>query len=194
MQRSVTLRADGGCQRMIVGLGVVADDFHLLFHKPFAGGGHEAGRVTEVVLAVLVLLVPAGVDDHHVAGPHHLAGGFLQIVIGDRFPFLLRDRNHDPGAEEVRQRHFVDEWSALNHMRRRVDMGGVVHRCGDALRQHARLRHVMNAFDLDVFEIRPVRRLITETMGQIVERKSHRVVLVFLERDPAYLLGHSNPP
>ena len=69
----------------------------------------------------------------------------------------------------MRQRHFVDERRALNHVGRRVDMGGVVHRGRDALRQHARLRHVMDALDLDVFEIRPVRRLVAEAMGQVVE-------------------------
>src|ERR1700734_4508869 len=73
-------------------------------------------------------------------------------------------------------------------------MRGVVHGCGDALRKHPRLRHVMDALDLDVFEIRPVRRLIAETMGQIVKGKSHRVVLVLLERDAANLLRHLKPP
>ena len=194
MQRPVALRTDRSRQRMIVGLGIVADDFHFLFHEPFAGRRHEAGRVTEIVFAILVLLVPAGVDDHHVARPHHLAGGLFEIVVGDRLPFLFRDRHDDAGAEKMRQRHFVDKRRALNDMRRRVDMRGVVHRRGDALRQHARLRHVMNAFDLDVFEVRPVRRLIAEAMGQIVERQSHRVVLVLLERDPAYFLHHSILP
>ena len=46
MQRPVALRADGGGERVIVRLGVVADDLDLLLDEPFAGGGDEAGRVT----------------------------------------------------------------------------------------------------------------------------------------------------
>src|SRR5215831_10936308 len=53
---------------------------------------------------------------------HLPADGLLQVVVGDRLPFLLRDRHHDAGAEEMRQRHLVDEWQALHHMRRRVDV------------------------------------------------------------------------
>ena len=191
MQRAVTLRADGGRQRMIVGLGVVADDLDLLFDEPLAGRRDEAGRVTQIVLAVLVLLVPAGVDDHDVARPHDLAGGLFEVVIGNWLPFLLRNRNHDAGAEKMRQRYLVDERRPLYDMRRRVDMCGVVHAGRDALRQHARLRHVVDAFDFDVFEIGPVRRLVPEAMGQIVERKSHRVVFVLLERNPANFLRHA---
>ena len=173
MQRPVALRADRGGERMVVGLGVVADHLDLLLDEPLAGRRHEAGRAAEIVLAVLVLVMPAGVDDHHVARAHDLAGGLFQIVIGDRLPLLLRDRHHDAGAEEMRQRHLVDERRALHHVRRRVDVGGVVHRGGDALRQHARLRHVVDALDLDVLEIGPVRRLVTEPMGQVVELEPH---------------------
>ncbi len=190
MQRPVALRPDRRCQRMIVGLGVVADHLDLLLDEPFAGRLHEAGRTAEIILAVLVLVVPAGVDQHHVARPHHLAGGLLQVVVGDRLPFLLRDRHDDAGAEEVRQRHLVDERRALDDMGRCVDVGGVVHRGGDALRQHARLRHVMDALDLDVFEIGPVRRLITEPVRQIVELKPHRIVEVLLEHHATNFLRH----
>ena len=179
---------------MIVGLRVVADHLDLLLHEPMAGRRHKAGRAAEVVLAVLVLVVPAGVDDHHVARAHDLAAGFFQIVAGDRLPLLLGDRHHDAGAEEMRQRHLVDERRALHHMRRRVDMGGVVHRGGDALRQHARLRHVVDALDLDVLEIRPVRRLIAEAMGQIVELQPHAVFEVFLEHHAANSFGHGILP
>ena len=48
----------------------------------------------------------------------------------------------------------------------------------------------MDALDLDVFEIGPVRRLIAEAMGQIVELKPHRVVVVLLERHAANFLRH----
>ena len=190
MQRPVALRADRRRERMIVGLGVVADHLDLLLDEPLAGRLHEAGRTAEIILAVLVLVVPAGVDDHHVARPHHLAGGLFQIVIGDRLPFLLRDRHHDAGAEEMRQRHLVDERRALDDVGRRVDVGGVVHRGGDALRQHARLRHVVDALDLDVLEIGPVRRLVTEPMRQIVELKPHLVLEVLLEHHATNFLRH----
>ena len=194
MQRAVALRADGGGERMVVGLRVVADHLDLLLDEPFAGRRHEAGRAAEIVLAVLVELVPAGVDDHHVARPHDLAAGLFQIVAGDRLPLLLRDRHHDAGAEEMRQRHLVDERRALDHMRRRVDMRGVVHRGRDALRQHARLRHVVDALDLDVLEVRPVRRLIAEAMGQIVELQPHAVLEIFFEHHAANSFCHGILP
>ena len=127
MQRTIALRADGGRQRMVVGLGVVADDLDFLLDEPLARRRHEAGRVAEIFLAVLVLVMPASVDDHDVARTHDLAGGLLQIVVGDLFPFLFRNRHHDAGAEKMRQRHFVDERCALDDVRRRVDVGGVVH-------------------------------------------------------------------
>src|SRR5262249_52727456 len=133
MQRPVSLRPDGGRERMIVGLGVVTNDFHFLFHKPFSGRWHEAGRPTEIVFAVLVEFVPAGVNDHHVAWTNNLAASFFQIVAGNRLPLVLRDRHHDSGTKEMRQWYFVDEWRALYNMRRRIDMGGVVHRSRDAL-------------------------------------------------------------
>ena len=190
MQRTVALRADGGGERMVVGLGVVADHLDLLLDEPIAGRRHEAGRAAEIVLAVLVELVPAGVDDHHVARPHDLAGGLFEVVVGDRLPFLLRDRHHDAGAEEMRQRHLVDERRALDDVRRRVDVRGVVHGGRDALRQHARLRHVVDALDLDVLEIGPVRRLIAEAMGQVVELQPHAVLEVLFERHAANFLGH----
>src|SRR5690606_37702139 len=77
MQRTVALRPDGGGERMIVGLGVVTDDLHLLLHEPVGGRWHEARRAAEIVLRVLVLMVPAGIDDHHIARPHHLARGLF---------------------------------------------------------------------------------------------------------------------
>src|SRR5262249_48818863 len=76
----------------------------------------------------------------------------------------------------------------------RVDMGGVVHRRGDALRQHARLGVIVNALDLDVLEIGPVRRLIAEAMRQIVELQPHAVVVVLLERDTTNFCYHGTPP
>ena len=94
----------------------------------------------------------------------------------------------------MRQRHLVDERGALDHVGGGVDMGGVVHAGGDALGQHARLRHVMDALDLYVFEIRPVGRLITESVGQVVELEPHPVVEVFLERHATNLLRQLGLP
>src|SRR4030095_16579659 len=42
MERSVALRPDGGCKRMVVGRGIMANHLHLLFNKPFACRSHEA--------------------------------------------------------------------------------------------------------------------------------------------------------
>ena len=193
MQRAVAMRADRGGERMVVGLGVVADDLDLLLDEPVGGRRHEARALAEIFFAVAIFVMPAGVDDHDVVGPHRLAGGLFEIVIGDRLPHLLRDRDDDARAEEMRQRHFVDERRVLDDMRGRVDMGGVVHGGRDALRQHARLRHVVDALDLDVFEIRPVRRLKSEAMREIVEFQPHRVVEVALEFDAADFHRHVPP-
>ena len=85
----------------------------------------------------------------------------------------------------MRQRHFVDERGIFNHVGRGVDVGGVVHAGRNALRQYAGFRHIMDAFDLDVFEVGPVRRLESEAMGEIVKFQSHRVVGVGLEFNAA---------
>jgi hypothetical protein len=194
VQRPVALRPDGGGQRMIVGLGIVADHLHLLLDEPLAGRRHEAGRAAEIVLVVLVELMPTGIDEDDIARAHHLARGLFQVVVGDRLPFLLWNRDHDPGAEEMRQRDLVDERCALHHVRRRIDMRGVVHAGGDALRQHAGLGVVVDALDLDVLEVGPVRGLVAEAMGQVVELEPHAVVEVLLERDAADFLGQGKPP
>src|SRR5439155_24324104 len=73
------------------------------------------------------------------------------------------------------------------------DVGGVVHRGRDALRQHARLRHVVDALDLHVLEVGPVRGLIAEPMGQVVELEPHVVLEVLLERHATDFLGHFWP-
>src|SRR5690606_39778752 len=81
MQWAVALRADGGGERMVVGLGVMAHDLHLLLHEPVAGRRHEARRTAEIVFAVFVLMMPTGIDDHHVMRARMLAGGLFQVVI-----------------------------------------------------------------------------------------------------------------
>src|SRR6516162_3862389 len=48
----------------------------------------------------------------------------------------------------------------------------------------------MDALNLDVFEVRPVRRLITEAMRQVVEFQTHRIAFVFFKRHPANCLRH----
>src|SRR5262249_48794049 len=48
--------------------------------------------------------------------------------------------------------------------------------------------------DLHVLEIRPVRRLIAEPVGQIDELQSHAVVGVLLERHAANFFRHVCPP
>ena len=50
----------------------------------------------------------------------------------------------------------------------------------------------MDALDLDVFEIGPVRGLVTEAMGQVEELEPHAVVQVLLERDAADFFCHRN--
>src|SRR5262249_22835670 len=126
-ERAVALRTDRGRERMIVRLRIVADDLNLFLDEPFASRRHESRRAAEVVYAVLVKLVPPGVDDDDVARAHRLARRLLQIIVSDRFPLLLGNGNHDTGTEKMRQRDLVDEWRTLHHMRRRIDMGRVVH-------------------------------------------------------------------
>src|SRR5712691_7118961 len=48
----------------------------------------------------------------------------------------------------------------------------------------------MDALDLDVLEIGPVRGLVAETMGQVGELEPHAVVGVLLERHAANLFRH----
>src|SRR6478736_3907138 len=48
----------------------------------------------------------------------------------------------------------------------------------------------MDALDLDVFKIRPVRRLITKPVGQVVELESHLVLEVLLEHHATNLFRH----
>src|SRR6478752_7343017 len=133
MQGAITLWADCGGERVIVRLRVVADHLDLLLHKPFAGGRHEAGCATEIIFTVFVELVPAGIDDHDVARTYNFPASLLQVIAGDGLPFVLRQRHHDAGAEEMRQRHFIDKRRALNDVGRCIDMGGVMHRGRDAL-------------------------------------------------------------
>src|SRR6516165_4360850 len=194
MQRAVALRADGGGERMVVRLGIMADDLDLLLDEPLAGRGHETRRAAEIVLVVLVSLMPAGIDDDYIARTHHRARGLFQIVVGDGLPLLLGDGDHDPGAEEMRQRDFIDERRALHHVRRCIDMGRIVHAGGDALRQPSRFGVVMDTLDLHVLEIGPVRGLVTEAVGQIVELKPHAVVVILLKRDATNFFCHSIPP
>src|ERR1700733_3060021 len=49
------------------------DHLHLLLDEPLTGRGYETGRPAEIVFAILVELVPAGVDDDDVARAHDVA-------------------------------------------------------------------------------------------------------------------------
>ena len=77
-------------------------------------------------------------------------------------------------------------------MGRRIDMRGRVHRGGDTLRQHAGLGHIVDAFDLDVFEIRPIRALEAPSVRQVVKIEPHRILQIRLELDPPNH-DHSRP-
>src|SRR4029079_14445476 len=120
MQWAIALGADCRCERMVIRLRVVADHLDLLFDEPFAGRRHEARRAAEIVLAVLVEFMPAGVDDDHVTWPHDLAAGLFEIVAGDGLPLIFWNRDDNARTEEMRQRYLVDERRALNDVRRRV--------------------------------------------------------------------------
>ena len=84
-------------------------------------------KLTEIVFAIFVELVPAGIDDHDVAWTNDFPAGFFQVIAGDRLPFVLRQRHHDARAEKMWQRHFIDKRRPLHDVGRRIDMGGVVH-------------------------------------------------------------------
>src|SRR5260370_19060407 len=114
MQRAVALRTDGSGKRVIVRLRVVADHLPLFLDEPLPRRRHEARRATEIVLVVLVGLVPAGIDDHHVARTPRGASGLFHIIIRDRLPFLFGNRDHDARAEEVRQWNLTDQWGPLH--------------------------------------------------------------------------------
>src|SRR5215468_11014112 len=79
-----------------------------------------------------------------------------------------------------------------SHVRRRIDMRRVVHARGDALRQHAGLGVVVDALDLDVFEVGPVGRLIAETMREVIKLEPHAIGEILLERHPTNLFCHRN--
>src|SRR5262245_14954744 len=75
-----------------------------------------------------------------------------------------------------------------------VDVRGVMHRCRDALREHAGLRHIVDSLDHDVLEIGPVRRLVTEAVGQVVKLESHGIFEILFEYYAANSSGHGLLP
>ena len=95
MQRAVAVRPDGGRQRMVVCLGIVPDNLDLFLDKPVASGRNEPRAFAEILFAVAVFMMPAGVDDHHIVGADDMASRFFEIVIGDRLPHLFRQRDDD---------------------------------------------------------------------------------------------------
>ena len=92
---------------MIDAGGVDADELDLFLHQPFGGALAQAGRVAEILLAVGIAAVPAGIDEDDVVG-ENLRHGPLEVGRLDQLPLLLRDRNHDAGAEEAFEREVAD--------------------------------------------------------------------------------------
>ena len=162
------VRADGGGQRMVERLGVRAHRLDPPGREPLPRLLVEARGVGVVVGAVAVVVMPAGVDDDDVTGPYLRPGG-LQVVRGDHFPLLLRDRHHHPGAEERAQRDLVQQRRALDHVPGRVDVRAGVHDRGDLLGKYPALRHPVQPLDLDVLEVRPGRDAVPPGVGQVVE-------------------------
>ena len=97
--RAVAMRAERGRERMIDARGVDADQLHLLLHQPFGRLLGKARRMAEIFLAVGIAAMPAGVDEDDVVGLDR-GLGLLEIRRLDQLPLLLRDREHDAGAEE----------------------------------------------------------------------------------------------
>ena len=63
--------------------------------------------MTEIFDAVAVTPMPAGDDHDDVVGLDRRTGGF-KVGDGDELPLLLRDREHDAGAEEALKRDVAD--------------------------------------------------------------------------------------
>jgi len=186
---AIAVRTDRGCKRVVVGLGVVTDNLDALVDHPVSGGRNKA-RTMRKVVAVFVLLMPAGVDDQDIILADCVATGFLQIICSDLLPLLFRNGDNQTGSEEVRKRHFVNKGRALNDVRRRINMGRHVHSGGDRLGKHARLRHVVLPLDLDILEIGPVWALETIAVREVVEFNPHIVVQIFLKIDAANCNRH----
>src|SRR5665647_1694610 len=163
------VHADGGGQRVVQSLLVDADALGALLEEVLDGARHETRRVGEVLLRIAVVLVPAAVDDHKVAGLD-LGRGLLEVLSRDRRPVLsLGHREDDRRAKVLVQRHLVGVLGAFDDVRRSVGVRRAVHHGGDLLAEHARLGVVVHTLDLHILEVRPQRCVVAEGSAQIVE-------------------------
>src|SRR6185437_8173630 len=107
--------------------------------------------MAEIVDAVAVAPMPAGYDYHDVIG---FDGGHGVFKVGDRdeFPLLLRDRQHNAGAEEALERNLTDAGCALDEMERRIHMRATVHDHANARGHYPVLGVRACAVELDVVE------------------------------------------
>ncbi|CVI25193.1 hypothetical protein AGR4A_pAt30008 [Agrobacterium tumefaciens str. B6] len=189
-ERTVALWPNCRRKRMVVCLSIVTHDLNALLDHPVGGRRYETGAIREVV-TVFVFLVPARINDQHVTFSNGVTARLLQVVVGDRLPLLLRDRNDNAGAEEVWKWDFVNERRSLDNVRWRINVRCYVHRCRDGLRKNAGFCHVMHALDANIFEVRPVGALVPEAMREIVELDPHGVIEVILKFDPTDSNGHT---
>src|SRR5581483_343967 len=63
---AVAVRAERRRQWVVNARGVDADHLHALFYKPLGGTFGEAGRVTEIFLAVGIAPMPPGIDENDI--------------------------------------------------------------------------------------------------------------------------------
>src|SRR3974390_1334216 len=127
--------------------------------------------MAEILLAIGVLAMPAGIDEHDVAGLDRGLDLF-EIDRLDQLPFALRDRERDPAAEEAVERQladgsrFRDEMDWRIHMRRGMEDGS------NLVRHHALLRVMGDAFELDLLITGKNRRIHAPRMAELDEGKS----------------------
>ena len=166
--RAVAVRTERRRQRMIDGRGIDADELHPLFHQPFRRALAQARRIAEVLLAVGIFAMPAGIDEHDIAGLDLRLSAF-EVGRLDQGPFAFRDRDDDAGAEKPVQLKLADASSAGNQMDRRVDVGRGVKNRRDLVGHHALLGMVRDAFELDLLVAREDRRIHAPAMAEFVE-------------------------
>ena len=174
--RAVAVRPERGRERMIDAGGVDADQLDLLLHQPLGRLLAQARRVAEIFLAVGIAPVPAGVDQHDVAGAD-FGLGLLQVRRLDQLPFLLRDRHHHAGAEEALEREVADRLLARQQMDRRVHVRRGVEDGRDLVGHHAVLGVIGQALELDLLVAGEDRRIHAPRMAELVELKpAHRIL------------------
>src|SRR3974390_497372 len=136
--------------------GVDADKLHLLFDQPLSRSFAQARGIAKILLAVGIFAMPAGVDEHNIAGDDSWLRLF-QILRLDQLPLAFRDRQHHSGTEETIERQVADGGGLWNQMDRRVYMCRGVEDRGDLVRHHAVLGVVRDALKLDLLIAREDR-------------------------------------